>query len=164
MPLAYHVTLFLHVGAAIVWLGGMLAFVVIAPIVREVEDDAARQRLFQRLGERFRVVGWACIGVLLATGPLQLWFRGWWGAAVLGSSLFWGSPLGHTLALKLTAVMAMLVVQAIHDFWLGPLAGRAVPGTPRAQALGRRAALLARLNAVVGILLIWLAVQLARGS
>lgn len=162
MPIAYHITVFLHVTAAIVWLGGMFAFVVIAPLVREVGDDDARQRMFQRLGERFRAVGWACIAVLLVTGPIQLRFRGWWG--MLGSADFWHSRLGHTLALKLAAVTVMLVVQAIHDFWLGPVAGRVEAGTPRARALRKRAALLARINAIVGIFLVWVAVRLARGG
>lgn len=164
MPLAYHVTVFLHVTAAIVWLGGMLAFVVIAPIVRDVESDALRQQLFHRLGERFRVVGWACIVVLLITGVLQLRFRGWWGATALGSAAFWSARVGHTLALKLSAVAIMLVVQAVHDFWLGPRAGRVQPGTPEARTLRRRAAWLARINAVVGIFLVWVAVRLARGG
>jgi hypothetical protein len=65
---------------------------------------------------------------------------------------------------KLAAVLVMLVVQGLHDFWLGPEAGRVEPGTVEARTLRSRAALLARINAVVGVVLVWFAVQVARGG
>ena len=58
----------------------------------------------------------------------------------------------------------ILVVQAVHDFVLGPAASRAEPGSPRALQLRRRAALSARINAVVGVILVIAAVRLARGG
>ena len=82
---------------------------------------------------------------------------------MFGSAAFWRSAFGMTLAAKLTAVVTMIVVSAVHDFLLGPAAGRAPPGSPQAIALRRRAALLARANALVGLLLVIAAVRLARG-
>jgi copper resistance protein D len=67
------------------------------------------------------------------------------------------------LAAKLATVVTMIVVSAVHDFLLGPAAGRATPGSPDAITLRRHAALLARANALVGILLVIAAVRLARG-
>jgi copper resistance protein D len=58
----------------------------------------------------------------------------------------------------------MLAVSAIHDFVLGPAAGREPAGSDRATTLRRRAALLARVNALVGLLLVVAAVRLARGG
>ncbi len=58
----------------------------------------------------------------------------------------------------------MLAVQAAHDFWLGPAAGRAAAGTERARALRVGASWLGRLNALVGVLLVFFAVRLARGG
>ena len=164
MSTAYHLTVFLHVLAALVWLGGMLALALLAPVLRDVGDDAVRQRLFHRLGERFRAVGWACIAVLVTTGVLQLRMRGWWGMTVWGAGAFWAGPLGRALAWKLGTVAVILSVQAVHDFWLGPRAGRVPAGTPEARALRLRAARLARVNAVVGLVLVWFAVALARGG
>ena len=57
----------------------------------------------------------------------------------------------------------MVAVSAIHDFWIGPLAGRVAAASPRALALRRWAALLARANGVLGIIVVVAAVQLARG-
>lgn len=160
----YYLTVTVHVLAALVWLGGMIAIALLAPILRKVGDDAARQRLFEALGRRFRTVGWICIALLLVTGVGQLHWRGWWGMDVWGSAAFWGTPQGMTLFFKLFAVLVMLVIQAVHDFWHGPRAGRVEAGTPEARRLRRQAAFLARVNALVGLVLIYFAVRLARGG
>lgn len=157
----YVAVAWLHVLAALVWLGGMIAFAFLAPVLRRVPDAALRRDLFEQLGRRFRLVGWICITLLLATGVEQLRLRGWWGAELWNPGLL-ESALGRRLALKLGLVAAMLVVQALHDFWLGPSAGRAPAGSAEGIALRRRAALLARLNAMLGVVLVWAAVRLGR--
>jgi hypothetical protein len=65
---------------------------------------------------------------------------------------------------KLSAVAAMLIVQAVHDFAVGPAAARLEPGSPAALKMRRRAALLARVSAVLGIIVVVAAVRLARGG
>jgi uncharacterized membrane protein len=164
MSASYYVVVTIHVLAAMLWLGGMLFLGVVgAPVLRAVEPPALRQRLFHQLGLRFRTIGWIAITVLVATGVIMLGARGllhWSG--VFGSATFWRSTLGTTLAAKLATVVTMIVVSAVHDFLLGPAAGRATPGSPEAVALRRRAALLARANAIVGLLLVIAAVRLAR--
>jgi uncharacterized membrane protein len=160
MSASYYVVVTIHVLAAMLWLGGMLFLGVVgAPVLRAIEPPALRQRLFQELGLRFRTIGWIAI-----TGVIMLHLRGllhWSG--VFGSAAFWRTALGTALAAKLAAVVTMIVVSAVHDFLLGPAAGRATPGSPEAVALRRRAALLARANALVGLLLVIAAVRLARG-
>jgi uncharacterized membrane protein len=161
----YYVVVTIHVLAAMLWLGGMLFLGIVgAPVLRAIEPPALRQRLFHDLGLRFRTIGWVAITVLVSTGVIMLGARGllrWSG--VFGSAAFWRTPFGTALAAKLAAVVTMIVVSAVHDFKLGPAAGRATPGSPEAIALRRRAALLARANALVGLLLVIAAVRLARG-
>jgi putative copper export protein len=152
----------LHVLAALVWLGGMVFFALAAPELRRVVDDEMRARLFDGLGRRFRVVGWVCVAVLVLTGVEQLRLRGWWGAD------FWrgvwppGTALGTRLGAKLGLVVVMVAVQAVHDFWLGPRAGRADPGSAKARSIRRSAAWLARANALLGVALVYAAVRLGR--
>jgi copper resistance protein D len=161
----YHLNVTIHVLAALLWLGGMFFFALVgAPVLRRVEPPALRARLFTELGERFRTVGWAAIGVLVATGLLNLYFRGMLNMRVLGDGGFWAGPYGRALAWKLAAVTIMLVIGALHDFVLGPRAALIAPGAPGALAARRRAAWLARGNAVVGIVLVVAAVRLARGG
>ena len=166
MPALYYVNVTIHVLAAMFWLGGMFFLAVVgAPALRAIEPASLRQQLFQELGVRFRTAGWWAIGVLLVTGVINLHYRHWlqW-HGLLDNPAFWRTAQGQSLALKLACVTGMLVVSFVHDFILGPQAGRARPGSPEAVALRRRAALLARLNALLGLLLVIAAVRLARGT
>ena len=165
MSATYYAVVTIHILTALFWLGGMSFIAIIgAPLLRSVEPPELRQRLFRELGLRFRTAGWIAIAILIVTGVINLHYRGWlqWDD-VWASSAFWHSGVGHSLAYKLIAVTAMVVVSAVHDFILGPAAGRQKPGSPRAIALRRHAAHLARANAVLGIIIVIAAVRLARG-
>lgn len=155
----------LHVFAALLWLGGMFFFALVgAPVLRSLEPPALRADLFRQLGERFRGIAWISIGVLVVTGTLNLYFRGLLHWEILGSGTFWSTRYGRALAWKLGGVTVMLVVSALHDFVLGPAASRMEPGSATAAAARRRAAWLARLNALAGIVVVLAAVRLARGG
>jgi uncharacterized membrane protein len=152
-----------HVLAALLWLGGMFFLAAVgAPVLRGVEPAALRAELFRKIGVQFRRVGWTAIAVLLVTGVFNLRFRGVLSWEILSSLGFWISPFGRALAWKLGSVALMLAVQAVHDFVAGPAAARLAPGTPQALAARRRAALLARVNALLGIVVVAAAVRLAR--
>jgi len=159
----YFINVTVHVFAALLWLGGMFFLALVgAPVLRAVEPPELRALLFRRLGERFRTTGWIAIGVLLVTGTLNLHFRGM--LNMLGSGGFWATPYGTSLAWKLGAVAGMLIVQAVHDFHLGPAASRLVPGSAEMLAARRRASWLARISAVLGVIVVIAAVRLARGG
>ena len=114
---------FLHVLAAMTWIGGMLFIaLVLVPVMRGLDDVALRRRLVQATGRRFRVIGWIALGVLVATGLVNLALR----PELLGVTRFWS---------KAALVVLALALSAVHDFVLGPRAGRpdVHPGA-RAQA------------------------------
>ena len=166
MPSLYYLSVTIHILAAMLWLGGMFFLGVVgAPLLRAIGPPPLRQRLFQDLGTRFRRVGWWSIAVLVVTGTINLHYRGWlhW-SAVLGSADFWRTNVGRALGAKLLVVALMVTISAIHDFVHGPRAGRASPGSPEAIALRKRAAVYARINAVLGVVLVIAAVLLVRGG
>lgn len=161
----YHLNVTVHLLAALLWLGGMFFLAAVgAPVLRKVEDPALRSRLFRALGVQFRWVGWICIAVLLVTGVGNLHFRGLMSWEILGDPSFWSGTYGRALGWKLAAVTVMVVVSAVHDFWLGPKAGELRAGSAEARRARRWASWLARVNALVGILLVFVAVRLARGG
>lgn len=161
----YFINVTIHLFAALLWLGGMFFLTVVgAPVLRKVEPPQLRATLFRELGAQFRWVGWLCIALLIVTGAVNLHFRGMLNGAVLGSAAFWGTPYGVALAWKLGAVAAMLVVQTVHDFAVGPAASRLAPGSPAMLKARRNAAWLARMSALFGIIVVIAAVRLARGG
>jgi copper resistance protein D len=161
----YHLNVTLHVLAALFWLGGMMFLGLVgARVLRSVEPPALRAELFRRIGAAFRDAGWVAIAILLVTGVANLHFRGMLSWAVLGYGPFWTTPYGTALLWKLVTVGLMITISAVHDFVDGPRASRARPGSPEAVRLRRRAALLARVNVAVGVVLVFTAVRLARGG
>jgi uncharacterized membrane protein len=162
---AYLASVFVHILAAFLWVGGMLFLGVVgAPVLRRIEPAGLRQQLFQQLGFRFRSVGWSATLALVITGLINLHYRGWLRWTVLGEPAFWRTAPGHALAGKLLGVTLMIVLSAVHDFAIGPAAGRAEAGSPRARTMRRRAAVLARVNALVAVLVVLAAVLLVRGG
>lgn len=161
----WHVSVTIHLLAAIVWIGGMFFLALVgAPALRGLDDPALRSRLFHAIGVRFRTVGWWAIAILVATGLVNLHVRGLLSTEVLGSRDFWSTPMGTALAWKLGLVAAMVGLAALHDFWLGPAASRGGPGSPAAARARRAASWMARINAVLALALVWVAVRLARGG
>lgn len=155
----------LHVLAAFLWLGGLFFLAAVgAPVLRRVEPADLRAGLFQKVGERFRLIGWIAIAVLVLTGFGNLHFRGLLRIEVLGDPAFWTHSYGRTLAWKVALVTFMVGLAVLHDFVLGPRASRLAPESTEALRARRRAAWLARVNTLLGILLIAVSVRLARGG
>ena len=136
----------LHVLAAITWIGGMLFIaLVLVPSARRLEDPALRVRLVQDTGRRFRAIGWIAIGVLVLTGLLNLWMH----PVLLASARFhW----------KVGLVVLALILSAFHDFVLGPRAG--APGADPGVRV--RASWIARINVLVALAIVALGLSLFR--
>lgn len=166
MPLGYWISVTLHVLAALLWLGGMFFLGAVgAPALRQVEPASLRQALFHAIGLKARTVGWVSIGILLITGPINLAYKDLWRwDGVFGSSEFWATSMGTSLAIKLACVVTMVVLSAVHDFWLGPRAGLLTAGSVEATRARVQASYLARITALAGIVLVLAAVRLARGG
>ncbi len=159
----YSASVTLHVLAAIFWLGGMFFLGIVgAPALAGLDPDL-RRRLFKEIGLRFRGPGWVAISVLLMTGLVNLHFRGILVPALHGGRDFWLTPIGQILAWKLGLVLAMVTIGAVHDFWLGPLSGEIDSGSKEHLRVRKLVTRLGRLNAVLGILVVYFATRLIRG-
>lgn len=159
----YPVTVTLHVLAAVFWLGGMFFLGLVgAPALRTL-DPELRRRLFKDIGERFRKTGWVAIGVLLVTGVLNLHFRGLLRPALRGGADFWSTSIGTILAWKLVLVATMVAMAAIHDFSIGPRSGELDPGSEEHRRVRSQVAWMGRVNALLGVALIYVATRMIRG-
>lgn len=165
MRIIYELSVYLHLLAVTVWFGGMafLVLVIVPELKRKNKNGAAD--LLRSTGERFRSVGWICLGTLLATGTVNLWARG----VRLGDFLraeWLGSPFGKAVVLKLSLFAIVVAISAVHDFRIGPRAVDAIQNRPdslEASKLRRLAARLGRVNALLALLMIAVGVVLVRG-
>jgi copper resistance protein D len=140
------VSRWLHVVAAITWIGGMLFIaLVLVPVTRRLDDATLRARLVHAVGVRFRTVGWIALAVLIVTGLVNLWMQ----------PFLLGAPRFHW---KIGLVVLTLILSAFHDFVLGPRAG--APGAdPSARV---RASWIARVNVLVVLVIVLLGLSLLR--
>ncbi len=165
MHALYILSVCLHILAAITWIGGMFFLVlVVVPWLRR-GDRATAAAMLRDTGSRFRNVGWICFGILAVTGTFNLWVRGV-RLENFTQPEWLASPFGKAVSLKLAAFVLVLIVSAVHDFAVGPRATVAIeraPHSAEAQRFRRQASLLGRLNALLAIVLVVLAVMIVRG-
>jgi copper resistance protein D len=162
----YVISVWLHILAAAVWIGGMAFLVlVLLPVTRREEYRGAAAGLVNWTGVRFRFVGWVCFGLLAASGVVNLLNRGI-GWAELTSGEFWAGGFGRAFGLKMILVAVILAGSAIHDFYMGPRATEAWqrdPTSPRAASLRRQATMFGRVNMLLALAVVILAVIMVRG-
>lgn len=163
----YLLSVWLHILSAIVWTGGItfLAFVLI-PVTREKVYRHISADLIEKTGIRFRLIGWICLVFLIISGTVNLYYRGI-GWNELASSQFWEGSFGYTLGIKLILVAIILMLSALHDFIVGPKAARLWrenAQSPQSQHWRRRASWLGRINLILALTVLLLAVALVRGG
>jgi len=167
MHTLYLVSVWLHIIAAMTWIGGMLFLVtVIVPMLRQPSMRDRAMELFHLLGVRFRRVGWIAISLLIVTGVFNLLHRGYQLDQILSGAVFAGA-WGHLLAGKLLLVALIVVSSALHDFYVGPTATRLARegGSPeRRERLRRLASWMGRTTLLLALAVVALAVTLVRGT
>lgn len=150
----------LHLLAAVSWIGGMMFLsVVLVPVLRREPFASQRALLFRTIARRFRAVVWGAIAVLLFTGPSLLHQRG---ISITDPS---GWPM--VLATKLGLVTTALLLTLIHDLILGPRVGqiRQLPVEGRSrfdQALVLWSPWVARVSLALALVILLAAVMLVR--
>ena len=145
MRYLYLTSVWLHVIAAMTWIGGMLIFVLaVMPWLRTFAEPE-RQRFLSEFGRRFGRVMWTTFAVMAVTGVSNLWLRG----VTVGSFLdpAWrATPFGHLIIAKIALFLAAAGIGLAHQLKLSP---------GQARWLGR-------LSLMVSLVIVALAVRLIR--
>ena len=107
----------LHMLAAVSWIGGTIFLsVVLVPVLRREPFASQKALFFRTVARRFRVVVWGAITILLLTGFPLLHQRG---IPIMNPS---GWPM--VLSVKLGLVAILLLFTMTHDLIIGPRVGR----------------------------------------
>lgn len=161
----YTWSVFLHLLFVTFWIGGMLfTAAVLVPATRK-KLASQRTLLFTELGTRFSRLSWIIFPLLIITGYTALLGRGFT-ADTIFSADFWRTSYGSRLMGKLHLFGLVLIISAIHDFWLGPKAVKLMndePGTPRTQRYRKATSWVGRINLLLALGILYYAVTLVRG-
>ncbi len=144
-------SLFLHIVAAIFWIGGMLFLsLVIAPFLQTFDDPKKKSEVYKIVGRRFRWLSWIAVIILLVTGPVNLYYLGVT-PATLANPSFYSSPYGRALLVKILFVLLVVVSSLVHDFWVGPKARTS-------REYGKYAMIMGRSNLIIALIIVVFAV------
>ncbi len=113
----YQAIVYIHVIAAITWLGGMLFLaMVMVPLARR--DAGVGFAMLRDAAKKFVPVAWASMAALTVTGGYLAWTH--WG---IRPGAFFGGE-GHFvqfLQMKTGLFVIVILASIAHDFWLGPM-------------------------------------------
>jgi copper resistance protein D len=113
----YLISIWLHIMAAVVWVGGTIFLVIVlVPAIRRPQFAPVASALIRFTALRFRCFGWFCFGVSVLTGIVNLVALGI-GWQELQQAVFWPDSFGSTLAIKLILAAAILAISGFHDFF-----------------------------------------------
>lgn len=102
-----------HVVAAAIWVGGVVALTFVAIPIAQKQDQPARGELLRAFGRRWRPIGWGALAVAIATGIPIADDLGAFDRDVLLNTRF-----GRLLLLK-SALVALLVALSLAHSRLG---------------------------------------------
>lgn len=159
--------LWLHVIAAVTWIGGNLILaMVIVPHFRQNLPPVQRIQLLTEIGRRFEPVVWVCVGVLFFTGIVNIFY-----AVDLTSPTTLSGAFVRTLLIKLGLFFVLVILTALHGMVLAPQLAAAVENLdpdmaelpPEIKPLRSRMSIVSSLMGVVSLLILLAAVALRMG-
>jgi uncharacterized membrane protein len=126
--------LWLHLLAAIFWVGGQLFLIaVVLPVLRTTLAEAERVYIAGQAGRRFALLSAVVLAVLLVAGPLT--------AVAHGTSwtILPETEWGHVLVAKATLVLVVLIMTVVHGSYYGRRLERAAAPDGAVSSAQRRA-------------------------
>ena len=160
-------TLWLHVIAAVVWVGGNLILaMVIVPHFKQSLPPVQRIQLLTQIGKRFEPVVWGCIGVLFFTGIVNIFF-----AVDLTTPTPISNAFMRTLLIKIVLFFVLVILTVLHSMIFAPRLAAAVETLDPAleelpsevKPLRTQMSVISSLMGVVSLLILLAAVALRMG-
>ena len=157
----------LHVIAAVTWIGGNLILaMVIVPHFRQNLPPVQRIQLLTQIGKRFEPVVWGCVGVLFFTGIINIF-----DAIGITSADPIPVPFMRTLLIKLGLFFVLVILTAFHSVVFGPRLSAAIENLdptleelpPEVIKIRNPMSIISSLMGVVSLLILLAAVALRMG-
>lgn len=156
------IRVFLHLVGASVWVGSQVfVLAVVVPMLRSIEDRAARLRLVKIMTRNFGWLGGAALVIQVATGM--------WLFSSQSPDNYRDLRYGFVFDFKMTLVTLTILLTAFHTFVLGPkmlriMGDGTAPLSADAEAslrtLRKRSGIVSALNLLIAILILLAAAAL----
>ena len=159
--------LWLHVIAAVVWVGGNLILaMVIVPHFRQNLPPVQRIKLLTQIGKRFEPIVWGCIGVLFFTGIVNIFFSVDFTSPTALSNAFM-----RTLLIKIGLFFILIILTALHSMIFAPRLAAAIEDLDptleelpsEVKPLRAQMSMVSSLMGVISLLILLAAVALRMG-
>lgn len=160
--------LWLHVIAAVTWIGGNLILaMVIVPHFRQNLPPVQRIQLLTQIGRRFEPVVWGCVGVLFFTGIVNVLYA----VVDITSPTVLSGAFMRTLLIKIGLFGVLVILTVLHGMVLAPRLSAAIENLdpdmaelpPEIKPLRSRMSIVSSLMGVVSLLILLAAVALRMG-
>ena len=159
--------LWLHVIAAVVWVGGNLILaMVIVPHFRQNLPPVQRIQLLTQIGKRFEPIVWGCVGVLFFTGIINIF-----DAVGITSATPIPDAFMRTLLIKIVLFFVLVILTALHGMVFAPRLSAAIETLDptieelpsEVKPLHSQMSIVSSLMGVVSLLILLAAVALRMG-
>lgn len=157
----YLISVFLHILAAMLWVGGNLFMVVV--LVPAIKNHPDKAQLFKSTGMKFRTAGYIALAVLFITGIFNMYYR--------GVDFTWNSLTQHAIGeiglYKIVLFLVIVFFSGLHDYLSGKKAVEKWienPNSPEIPKLRRKARFLGRINFLISLILVILGIVMVRGG
>lgn len=159
--------LWIHVIAAVTWVGGNLILaMVIVPHFRQSLPPVQRIKLLTQIGKRFEPVVWGCIGVLFFTGIVNIFF-----SVDITSASPISDAFMRTLLIKIGLFFVLIILTVLHSMIFAPRLAAAIEDLdptledlpPEIKPLRSQMSIVSSLMGVVSLLILLAAVALRMG-
>ena len=159
--------LWIHVIAAVTWVGGNLILaMVIVPHFRQSLPPVERIKLLMQIGKRFEPVVWGCIGVLFFTGIVNIFF-----SVDITSPTPISDAFMRTLLIKIGLFFVLIILTVLHSMIFAPRLAAAIEDLdptleelpPEIKPLRSQMSVVSSLMGVVSLLILLAAVALRMG-
>lgn len=167
MEILWFLTRWLHVVAAVVWIGGnMILAMVIVPHFRQNLPPVQRILLLTQIGKRFEPIVWGCIGILFFTGIVNL-------LEVLDLTSL--APVSNafmrTFMIKIGLFFVLIILTVLHSMIFAPRLAAAVENLDpsledlpsEVKPLRSQMSIISSLMGVISLLILLAAVALRMG-
>ena len=115
---------YVHLLSATIWVGGLIVLGGLVPAVRKATDDRS---VIRAMANRFGVLSWTALGLLVLTGTLMVFDRVWTGTLIAKIGLVMLAALlaaWHTVAAGdqspavRGAIQGVILILALVILWL----------------------------------------------